>query len=155
MIVTAETVGPGRPPADPDEDPVLLFLVQVGRNVEAALRARRALLDDLVQARHDQPSSALDRAGRASRRCVRAFDDALVHLERTRVPSLASECAFELRQWLEAHVEACDHLHRAAMARDPADLERAVRCLTQGAGMAQRYNDARQRLMRHIAAMTS
>ena len=133
------------------ENELLEFLVRLGHDVETALRARRALLAELVAARRD-PATALDRAGLASRRCVRAFDQALLHLEQTRVPSAAAECAFELRRWLEAHVAACDHLSRAAMARDRDDLEQAIRCLAGGASSAHRYNDARERLIRRLAS---
>ena len=43
------------------------------------LEPLEALLADLVQARRE-PVGALPRVGRASRRCVRAFDDALFRL---------------------------------------------------------------------------
>src|SRR5437879_2032297 len=101
----------------PADDDLIDFLARLGHDIECALRARHALLSELVAARRDR-ATALDRAGLASRRCVRAFDQALTHLNRMRVPTQASECAFELREWLDAHVAACDHLSRAALARD-------------------------------------
>jgi hypothetical protein len=125
------------------------FLTVLSRSVEEALRARKALLSDLVQARRE-PAAALPRVGRASRRCVRAFDDALLRLRRLRPPDPAQECVAELRRWLEAHIEACDLLSRAAAARDRGDLERALRRLADGSLHAADYNRARQRLARRI-----
>ena len=136
------------------DDELLSFLVNLGREVENAMRARKALLSDLLVARRD-PTSALDLAGRASRRCVRAFDDALLHLRWARVPRDATECVTELRRWLEAHVDACDHLARAAAARDRADLDRAIRCLAAGDLHAHGYNAARERLARRLAAASN
>lgn len=133
------------------DDELIEFLARVGHDIEGALRARRLLLSELVAARQD-PSTALDRAGLASRRCVRAFDQALMHLNQTRVPAQASECAFELREWLDAHLAACDHLSRAALARDRDDLERAVQYLAGGTHSAHRFNDARERLIRRLAS---
>src|SRR5438046_2561958 len=69
-----------------DVDDLISFLSRLGHDVEVALRARHALLTELVAARRDPPT-ALDRAGLASRRCVRAFDDALLRLNQTRVPT--------------------------------------------------------------------
>jgi hypothetical protein len=134
-----------------DADELIPFLTRLGHDVEMALRARHALLSELVAARRD-PGTALDRAGLASRRCVRAFDQALVHLNQTRIPPAATECAFELREWLEAHASACDHLSRAALARDRLDLERAIEYLAGGASSAHRFNDARERLLRRLAS---
>jgi hypothetical protein len=148
-MIVAE-LAPGSAPA-PEDDEVLAFLFTLGRSVETALRARKALLTDLLGARQD-PSHALERAGRASRRCVRAFDDALLRLRWSRVPTPARECADELRQWLEAHVEACDHLNRAATARERADLEQAMSCLALGERHAQAFNVARQRLAYRLAS---
>jgi hypothetical protein len=125
------------------------FLTVLSRSVEEALRARKALLSDLVQARRE-PADALPRVGRASRRCVRAFDDARLRLGRVRTPDPAQECVAELRRWLEAHIEACDLLGRAAAARDRGDLERALRCLADGSLHAADYNRARQRLARRL-----
>jgi hypothetical protein len=137
------------PPRETDE--LIPFLSRLGHDVEMALRARQVLLSELLAARRD-PATALDRAGLASRRCVRAFDEALLHLSRLRIPPAAAECAFELRDWLEAHVSACDHLSRAASARDRLDLERAIRDLAGGASSAHRFNDARGRLIRRLAS---
>lgn len=134
-----------------DVDELISFLSRLGHDVEVALRARHALLSELVAARRD-PTTALDRAGLASRRCVRAFDEALLRLNQTRVPAAASECAFELREWLDAHLAACDHLSRAALARDRDDLERAIEYLAGGASSAHRFNDARSRLLRRLAS---
>jgi hypothetical protein len=134
-----------------DADELIAFLGRLGHGVEVALRARHALLSELVAARRDPPT-ALDRAGLASRRCVRAFDEALLQLNQTRVPSVAAECVFELREWLEAHLAACDHLSRAALARDRDDLERAIEYLAGGASSAHRFNDARSRLLRRLAS---
>ena len=125
------------------------FLAVLSKSVEEALRARKALLSDLVQARRE-PAGALPRVGRASRRCVRAFDDALFRIRRLRPPSSAQECVSELRRWLEAHIEACDLLSRAAAARDRTDLERALQCLADGSLHAAGYNQARQRLARRL-----
>jgi hypothetical protein len=134
-----------------EHDELAAFLARIGHDVDTALRARRALLAELLNARHDPPN-ALARAGRAGRRCVRAFDEALQHLHRMRVPGPASECAFELREWLEAHVAACDHLSRAAAARDHQDLALALHCLAEGACSAARFNCARERLLRRLAS---
>ncbi len=134
-----------------EHDELAAFLARIGHDVETALRARRVLLAELLNARRDPPS-ALARAGLAGRRCVRAFDEALRHLQRTHVPGEASECAFELRDWLEAHVTACDHLNRAAAARDRQDLALALHCLAEGASSAARFNDARERLLRRLAS---
>lgn len=144
--VTVITAFPTR-----ETDELISFLARLGHDVETALRARQALLSELVAARRD-PGSALDRAGLASRRCVRAFDQALLRLNQSRIPPAASECAFELREWLEAHLAACDHLSRAALARDRLDLERAIEYLAGGASSAHRFNDARQRLLRRLAS---
>ena len=133
------------------DDDLIDFLARLGHDVEGALRARHALLSELIAARRD-PATALDRCGLASRRCVRAFDQALTHLNQMRVPAQASECAFELREWLDAHLAACDHLSRAALARDKLDLERAIQYLVGGAQSAHRFNDARERLLRRLAS---
>lgn len=129
---------------------IISYLGVLGRSVEEALRARRALLAELLSLR-DDPDSALDRAGRASRRCVRAFDDALTRLQRTPPPDGAAECTRELSGWLEAHLEACDLLARAAAARDADDLRRALRVLTEGGLHAVVFNRARQRLVSRLA----
>jgi hypothetical protein len=136
------------PPADPNAE-ALAFLAVLRRSVETALRARRALLGELLAARHD-PASALERAGHASRRCVRAFDDTLGRLTRTRVPPIAVDCARELQQWLESHVEACDLLSRAALAHDRDDFAHAIRCLASSAPHASCFNTARDRLVRQL-----
>ena len=60
----------------------------------------------------------------------------------------AHDAADELRRWLEAHLEACDHLSRAAVARDGADLAQAIQCLASTASYAQCFNTARDRLVR-------
>jgi hypothetical protein len=134
--------------SDPEAD-LLQFIGLLGRSVETALRARRALLSELLQARAD-PSTALDRAGHASRRCVRAFDETLLRLNRARVPAAAHDAARELRRWLEAHLEACDYLERAARARDRADLAHAIECLAATAPHAHCFNSARDRLVRQL-----
>lgn len=133
---------------------VVVFLTQIGRQVELALHARRLLLTELLNARRD-PSSALARAGLAGHRCVRAFDDARRMVDAIYVPPCADECAFELAQWLDVHVEACDHLGRAAAAGDVDDLRQALRCLSIGARRARRFNDARQRLLGRVAAQST
>lgn len=138
------------PPRDGEAD-LIAFLALMGRSVETALRARKALLAELLQARHD-PATALDRAGHASRRCVRAFDDTLLRLRRARVPRAAADCALELGQWLEAHLDACDHLDRAARAHDREDLQQAIQCLIASSPHAQCFNNARARLVRQIVA---
>ncbi|TAK25475.1 MAG: hypothetical protein EPO26_03660 [Chloroflexota bacterium] len=127
------------------------YLSTVRECVEEALRARRALLSDLLQTRVE-PELALDRAGRASRRCVRAFADALFRIDRASTPGQAAECTTELRAWLAAHVEACDLLTRAAMTRNRDDFDRALRRLTAGSLHAESYNRARTRLVRMLAA---
>lgn len=139
--------------SDPDGD-LIQFIALLRRSVETALLARRALLSELLQARSD-PATALDRAGRASSRCVRAFDDALLRLNRARVPAPAADAAFELRRWLEAHVEACDLLSRAALARDRNDLAQAVQCLASTQPHAHLFNAARERLVRQLVMGTA
>lgn len=133
-----------------EEADLLQFIGLLGRSVETALRAHRVLLTELLQARAE-PATALDRAGLASRRCVRAFDEALLRLNRARVPPAAHDAARELRCWLEAHVEACDHLNRASVARDRQDLAQAIQCLASTPPYAQCFNSARDRLVRHLA----
>jgi len=116
------TAGGMRPPPEADAD-LLAFLGFFGRGVETALGAREAVLRELLQARRNF-TTALQRAGQASRRCVRAFDDTLLRLRRTRLPGAATDCARELGKWLEAHVEACDHFNRARAPDQPAPRDR-------------------------------
>jgi hypothetical protein len=146
----AAELGRTPPPRDGEAE-LIAFLALIGRSVETALRARKALLAELLQARND-PTTALERAGHASRRCVRAFDDTLLKLRRARVPAVAADCAAEFSSWLEAHLEACDHLDRAARARDRDDLQQAIQCLVASAPHAQCFNNARERLVRQIVA---
>jgi len=132
-------------------DEVIAYLSLLQESVADALRARKALLSDLLIARRE-PENAVARAGRASRRCVRAFDYALSRISRRRAPPLAGDCVRQLQGWLEAHVEACDLLNRAAAANDRADYERALHRITDGALHALGYNEARSRLARVLAA---
>src|SRR5437870_675755 len=90
--------------ASDSEADLLQFIGLLGRSVETGLRARRALLSELLQARSD-PATILDRAGHASHRCVRAFDETLLRLNRARVPPVAHDAADELRRWLGVPLE--------------------------------------------------
>jgi type IV secretion system protein VirB4 len=98
------------------------------------------------------PATALVRAGRIGARCAPVFEDARNRVAVLPAPTGAQTIRDALLGWLDAHVQVCGALVRAAGTRDPRHVGNAAAALRNAQPFAQRYNLARRRLAERLAA---
>jgi hypothetical protein len=127
------------------------YVRELGQEVASAIHARGQLVREFAQL--DQvPATALVRAGRIGARCAPVFEDARNRVAVLPAPTGAQTIRDALLGWLDAHVQVCGALVRAAGTRDPRHVGNAAAALRNAQPFAQRYNLARRRLAERLAA---